>query len=100
MSGARGAVTAALGLVVLEALVTPNATGTAAGGIGAVFDTVARGIQAWFDPTKPAIPDLTAGITAQQTAAISTTKPNVVLASLPFNTVPQAPSAAAVYPPQ
>ncbi len=97
MPGVRGAAAAALGLVVLEALVTPNATGTANGGIGKAFDTFARGIESWFDPGKPAIPDLK-GKAAQQTAATTGQAAVVFTATtpVPFNTAPQAPSAALV----
>jgi hypothetical protein len=100
MPGLRGAAVGALGLVVLDALVQPNAAGNApASGVGAVFDTVSRGVAAWMDPAKPGIPDLStkpAASSAQAGAITPDVPPN---ATPPFNTAPAAPSAGLIAPP-
>lgn len=52
-SGVRGVLTGALGLVALQTLVQPGASGRVAG----LFGVPARVARRFLDPTIPAIPD-------------------------------------------
>lgn len=63
----RGAMTAWLGLIVLQTVTTTGA-GRVSGLIGSVDDLVKRA----FDPSVPAIPDRSAGAAATGAAAATT----------------------------
>lgn len=58
---AGGLLAAALGLVVLEVLVTSTSTGGGAAQLPGLLALPAKAAAAWLDPTRPLILDHTAG---------------------------------------